>query len=147
MTKSEKQAILEEILYRAADETGDLTPVVMKRFYEGFPESRSLFEHHGGKNCRRMEADMVESALYSLMTWYESPAEIEIMFGHTIPHHELLNIPVDIFDGLLTITLAVIEESLDPTNRDHREVWRELEISLHGLVKSSSLSSLGISCS
>lgn len=144
MNNSEKLQVLESILERAANELGDITPVVLADFYSLHPGSRELFGHHGGQNMSRMESDMVESALYCLMTWFDRPAEIEVMFTHTIPHHEMLDIPVEQFAGLLQSTLRVLGKTLpDGDNRDTR-IWGELESSLLELAQNSSLSTLGM---
>jgi hypothetical protein len=142
MANSDKLQVLESILERAADELGDITPLVMADFYSLHPGSRELFGHHGGQNVGRMEADMVESALYCLMTWFDRPAEIEIMFTHTIPHHEMLNIPVEQFAGLLESTIRVLGATLATDDSSGACIWGELEDSLLKLAKNSSLSTL-----
>lgn len=142
MKDSDKLQELESILERAAAELGDITPLVLSDFYSLHPGSRELFGHHGGQNMSRMEADMVESALYCLMTWFDRPAEIEIMFTHTIPHHEMLDIPVEQFAGLLESTLRVLGETLPADDSRGARIWNELETSLLELAKSSSLSTL-----
>jgi hypothetical protein len=142
MNNSAKLQVLESVLERAADELGDITPAVLSNFYNAHPGSRELFGHHGGQNMSRMEADMVESALYCLMTWFDRPVEIEIMFTHTIPHHEMLDIPVDQFAGLLESTIRVLGETLPADDKQGALVWSELEHSLLELARNSSLSTL-----
>ena len=144
MNNTDKLEVLESILDRAAGELGDVTPAVLAHFYTLHPGSRDLFGHHGGQNRSRMEADMVGSALYCLMTWFDRPAEIEIMFTHTIPHHEMLDIPVEQFTGLLESTIHVVGDTLPADDSVSATVWRELENSLLELARNSSLSTLSL---
>jgi hypothetical protein len=145
MDATEKLAVVERILDDAADELGDPTPLVLERFHRAFPAGKALFCHHGGRNSSRMEADMVRSVLYCVMIWFERPAEVEIMFNHTIPHHEMLNIDTGYFSGLLAATLDVIGETLPAGDETRQAVWSELETQLLVLVEASSLASLGFS--
>lgn len=142
MDATEKLAVVEGIL---ADEVGDLTPVVLERFHRAFPAGQALFCHHGGRNSSRMEADMVRSVLYCLMIWFERPAEVQVMFNHTIPHHQMLNIDTGYFSGLLAATFDVIGETLPAGDQTRRAVWSELETRLLALVEASSLTSLRLS--
>ena len=144
MNNNEKLAVLEEILCRAAEQLGDITPIVLERFFARSPGSKALFDHHGGQNSKRVQADMVESVLYCLMVWFERRTEIEIMFGHTVPHHEMLNISPDDFAGLLASTMEVIEQTIPASNTTQQAVWAELKTDLLALVSSSSLAELGI---
>lgn len=144
MNNTEKLTILEEILYKAAEDLGDINPKVMEEFYVAYPEALALFIEHGGQRRERLENDMVESALYCLMAWFESPSEIEIMFSHTVPHHEILNIPPEFFSGLLLATMSVIEKTLIDSDEVKLAVWSELKTKLLSLVNDSSLASLGM---
>ena len=144
MNNTEKLAVLEEILYKAAEDLGDINPRVMEEFYLAYPAALPLFIEHGGMKKDRLENDMVESAVYCLMSWFENPAEIEIMFSHTVPHHEILNIPPEFFSGLLMTTMSVIEKTLTDSDEVKLAVWTELKTKLLSLVNDSSLSSMGM---
>lgn len=118
--QAEQEALLEAILMRAADQLGDLTIPVMARFYQKFPEALAAFEHHGLGKRERLEAEMVETVLYSVMTWIERPIEVAIMLYGSVPHHRntlhvrpewyrgLINALVDLLDG--TIPVGAVAE-------------------------------------
>ena len=103
---------LERALEIVATEEGDITPTVVSEFFDRFPGARRAFENYPPSRVAKLEKDMVDFALYSLMYWFERPAEIEIMFGDTVPHHEYLNVPAEHFFGLLDVVLDVMKEAL-----------------------------------
>ena len=81
----DEQALLDAILERAAEELGDITPLVLDRFYARFPEARDRFEALWPGNAGALEGDMVERALYCIMMWIEARSEIEIMLRESVP--------------------------------------------------------------
>ena len=102
--------VFESILEQVAEELGDITQPIMAAYYRKFPEARASFAEHGLDNVGRLEASMIESVVYTLMTWFERPDEIEITLLSTVPHHlNILNIPMKIFYGLVDSTMDIIE--------------------------------------
>ncbi|HPU15403.1 MAG TPA: hypothetical protein PK808_04910, partial [Polymorphobacter sp.] len=87
MTVATKSEILESILLRAADVVGDITAPVMARFYRDHADARACFDRLGNDDAAKLEAEMVETVLYCVMTWIERPSEIEIILNNTVPHH------------------------------------------------------------
>jgi hypothetical protein len=109
--------LLDTILQRAADQLGDLRPHVMTRFYDRFPQARTIFETESAGHREKLEGDMVEQTLYCLMTWVERPTEVRIVLQSTVPHHEAaLHVPEALFGGFLdavidTIACTIPDES------------------------------------
>jgi hypothetical protein len=138
MLIEEKKALLEAGLERAAEQVGDVTRPVMDRYYLRFPEARTAFEQLWPGKRQELEGEMVERVLYCLMTWFESPGEIEIlMTGSVLHHNDTLRVPPDWFSGLIEETAEVIVETIPPANAPERAVWEELRRELHGLVEQS----------
>jgi hypothetical protein len=110
MNMSTKQELFESILEQVVETLGDITQPVMTAYYKKFPEARASFAEHGLDNIARLEASMIETVVYTLMTWFERPDEIEITLSSTVPHHmNILNIPMNILYGLVDSTLDIIE--------------------------------------
>jgi hypothetical protein len=122
---------LEESLERAAEALGDLTAPVLARFYAHHPQARAAFAHHGGDRQARLEADMVETALYCAMGWFERRAEIQIVLAGATPHHqETLAVPLAWYLGLIEALVAVIVETIPPDAAAERAVWAEIAAGL-----------------
>ncbi|HEY9090319.1 hypothetical protein [Parasphingorhabdus sp.] len=135
MDEETKLALLETSLERAADRLGDITDPVMARYYKIHPGARESFREHGLGNSKKLEAEMVESVLYCLMTWLDRPEEIRIMFGSTVPHHEdTLAVNSDWFSGLVDAAVHVITETIPDTQQDEQAVWKEIHKGLSDLI-------------
>ncbi|WP_109357436.1 hypothetical protein [Sphingorhabdus sp. EL138] len=135
MVLDEKITLLETSLERAADRLGDITEPVMKRYYDIHPEARDSFREHGLGNTVKLEAEMVESVVYCLMNWLESPQEIRIMFGSTVPHHEeTLHVHTDWFSGLVDAAVHVIAETIPDTKQEERDLWEEIHQGVNDLI-------------
>lgn len=138
MRDVEKSAQVEATLMRAAENIGDITEPVMAVFYQRFPRARDMFEYHGGHRSYSLEAEMVEQALYCLMNWFESPAEVEIVLAGSVPHHaDTLKVPPDIYQGLLTATAEVIGNTIPAENTGERAAWSALREALAGVIEDS----------
>ncbi|MEW4466504.1 hypothetical protein AB1K62_01560 [Parasphingorhabdus sp. JC815] len=135
MVEEDKQALLETSLERAADRLGDITDPVMNRYYAVHPGARKSFQEHGLGNTVKLEAEMVESVVYCLMTWLDRPEEIRIMFGSTVPHHEeALAVNSDWFSGLVDAAVHVIVETIPDTHQDEHALWQEIHKGLSDLI-------------
>ncbi|MFC3067800.1 hypothetical protein [Phenylobacterium soli] len=122
---------METGLERAAESIGDITGPVMARFYAAHPAARAAFEHHGVGDPAALEAQMVENALMAAMTWLERPAEVRILFGGSVPHHQdTLAVPPGWYRGLMEATIDVIAGSIPPQNRAELELWDAIRRSL-----------------
>lgn len=138
-SRDDKNRALGEVLEQAAESVGDITQPVLELLYQRMPESRLAFEQHGGKKIGELEASMVEQVLYCLMTWYERPVEVEIILRETVPHHiETLDIPQDVFHGLLRATLDVLESSVIELDAAQRESLADLRSELGDIIEASS---------
>lgn len=127
--------VIEAGLERAADALGDITPLVMARFYARYPEARASFVHHMPNNTDRLEAEMVGNTLYYVMTWFEKPTEARIAFDSSVPHHRVaLNVPPDWYRGFIEAFLDVVEPAAIADDND-RAVWQTLREGLVGLVE------------
>ncbi|PKP98633.1 MAG: hypothetical protein CVT74_10390 [Alphaproteobacteria bacterium HGW-Alphaproteobacteria-13] len=127
MDRAEKLALLDRGLTRAAEAIGDVTPVVMARYYARFPDAAGRFEHHGMGRTAALEGEMVETCLYCLMHCIERPTEIEILLDGSIPHHHFtLNVPIDWYQGLLDTVIDVIAETVPADAADEQHLWDEI---------------------
>ena len=138
MSDQEKLAVVEQILTRAAEGVGDITAPTMASFYQRFPEARSAFEQHGGANINKLEGEMVEQALYCLMCWFDSPAEIKILLAGSVPHHEtVLDVQPEYYQGLLVAAAEVIQATIPSGNKEELLVWQLLSDDLAELILTS----------
>ena len=129
--------VFESVLELAAEELGDITQPVMDVYYEKFPEAIASFKEHGLDNVARLEATMVETVVYTLMTWFERPVEIEIMLRESVPHHmHVLKIPMNIFYGLVDCTMDIIE-SVVTTDSKQIAVCKDLREGLTNCIQES----------
>ena len=127
MDRAEKLALLDDSLTRAAEAIGDITPVVMARYYARYPEAAASFEHHGMGRTAALEGEMVENCLYCLMHCIERPTEIEILLDTSVPHHHFtLNVPLTWYQGLLDETIDVIAETIPADAADDPRLWAEI---------------------
>lgn len=138
MTNTERTALVEQILLRAAEQLGDVTAPVLTAYYQRAPESKAAFEHHAGVNRSQLEGEMVENSLYCLMTWFESPGEIEMLLAGSVPHHEeTLQVPPHWYEELLEATAGVIAATIPVDQSDELAVWDELRRDLRTLIRNS----------
>lgn len=139
MDQTHKIGLVDIILERAAETAGDITQAVMTDFYNKHPKAKAHFLHHFPANTEKLEANMVEQALYCLMDWYQSPNAVEILLQGSVPHHmETLNIPADIYNGLLQSTARVVSDTIPSENRLEIEVWNEARNRLQDVISESS---------
>lgn len=127
MEHAEKLALLDRSLARAADAIGDVTPVVMARYYARYPEAAASFDHHGMGRTAALEGEMVENCLYCMMYCLERPIEIEILLDSSVPHHHFtLEVPLVWYQGLLDTTIDVIAETVPVDAVDEQRLWKEI---------------------
>ncbi len=132
-------AIIEAGLERAADQLGDVTAPVMAEFYSRFPAARASFTHHMPSNPASLEAEMVGNTLYYVMTWFEKPIDARIAFDSSVPHHRVaLDVPPDWYRGFIEAFLDVVEPAAVANEAD-RAAWQELRAGLVGLVERNRL--------
>lgn len=135
MDTARKKELLEASLHRAAEALGDITPLVLARYYARFPEAETAFATLWPGNRAGLEGEMVERTLYCLMTWLDSPGEIEIMLMGSVPHHDAtLKVPPQWFGGFLETTAQVIVETIPSDAADELTVWQELRDDLGQLI-------------
>jgi len=138
MDIEEKRSLLEASLERAAEAVGDITQPVMELFYRRFPEAGKSFEELWPGNRDKLEAEMVERALYCLMYWFQSPGEIEILLSGSVMHHnDTLKVPPEWYSGLIEATAEVIVATIPADQAGERAVWEELRRNLSDLVEQS----------
>lgn len=127
MEETEKLALLDESLIRAAEAIGNITPVVMARYYARYPDAAASFEHHGLGKTEQLEGQMVENALYCLMNCIERPAEIEILLVSSVSHHHFtLDVPLSRYQGLMDATIDVIVEQIPSEALAEQALWTEI---------------------
>lgn len=127
MDRAEKMALLDQSLARAAEAIGDITPVVMARYYARFPEAAASFERHGMGRTAALEAEMVDNGLYCLMHCIERPIEIELLLDNSVPHHHFtLQVPIAWYQGLLDAIVDLIAETVPADAADEQRLWDEI---------------------
>lgn len=135
MNKAEKTVLIEEILMRAADQMGDVTPAAMEVYYRRHPEVKAVFESHDHGGRDQLEGMMIENALHCLMRWFEAPAEIEILLNGSVTHHsDTLHVSPDWYGDLIEATAEVIAATIPANNAAELAVWNELRKGLQGVI-------------
>ena len=130
-----RMALLETVLTRTAETLGDPTVPAMELFYSRHPETRAAFEHHGLGKRERLEAEMVDTVLYCVMTWLERPIEVAIMLYGSVPHHnDTLHVRVDWYTGLLNSVIDVIVDTIPPSAADEAALMEEIREGLAGAI-------------
>lgn len=121
------QSLVMSTLERAAEMLGDITPLVMDKYYASHPDARERFEYHDPGGRTALAGQMVTQVLYSLMTWFEPGGEIEIMLTTTIPHHiETLEVPPELFIGMLDAVCTVVRDTIPQEASSERTAWEDL---------------------
>src|SRR5690606_10585603 len=119
----------------AAETLGDITAAVMALYGQRYPAARRSVVEHGCGYTARLEGGMVDSALYCLMTWFERPLEIDVTLADTVPHHAVLNIPIDYFVGLQEAVVDVIAGTLEPGDSSSCAFLEELRAALVSRIR------------
>lgn len=132
-----RNALIERGLFRAAEQLGDITAPVMDLLLQRFPATTDCFhEKAAGTKAERLQGEMVEQVLYCLMAWHETPAVIEIIIVDTVPHHlDTLNIPLELFAGLIDAVVETISALIPEEAHDERAAWQDLHVAMNGLVR------------
>lgn len=118
-------SLVDHILERAGDALGDITPRIMARYYAAMPKAKERFEFHHPFKREKLEGEMVEQALYCLMRWHSERSEIEIILGTTVPHHlHALDIPVDLFTGMMDAVCETIAETIPADQPTEQRCWQ-----------------------
>lgn len=131
MDRERKKLLVEASLNRAAEQIGDITQPALARYYAAMPEARDLFIYHDPSNPGWLESYMVEQSLFCLLVWFESPSEIRILLGSTIPHHiKTLGVNERVFSALLEAVCDVIGNLIPSPCKEERAVWEEMRSDL-----------------
>jgi hypothetical protein len=126
-----KTELFESSLHRASEAIGDLTAPALERFYARFPEAERAFEAHGHGRRARLEAQMVETALFCLMRWLEEPHEIVSLLTSSVPHHRLtLLVELPLYEGLVAAVLDTIVATIPATATAELDVCSEVRLRL-----------------
>ncbi len=141
MANNEQETIvaqqLEASLEVVVEKYGDITPIVLERYYECHPEAKQLFKDLGYHQAAELECSMVESTLYCLMHLTERPVEIEVMLASTVPHHDALKIPKEFFVGLVEATVDVVVSAFDISAKQFIDLWSALKSEMLGMIQKS----------
>lgn len=128
-------ALLDRILLRAAESLGDLAPAAIELFYSRHGEARAAFERHGLGKREQLEADMVETALYCLMTWVERPGEVAIMLYGSVPHHSnTLHVRPEWYRCLLDSVIDLVAATIPPEAAQETALIDEIRACLQGAI-------------
>lgn len=139
MDKTTKMQMVDTILERTAEVVGDITESVMADFYQKHPDAPAQFKHHFPVDTFRLEANMVEQALYCLIDWFKSPQAVEILLLGSVPHHiETLDVSAEIYHGLLQSTADIVGKTIPSENLIEIEVWNDASKKLKEIIVASS---------
>ena len=134
-------ALMEAALARAADEVGDLTQPVMDRLRRRCPDTEATFVRLGLGRPDQLAGQMVETALYCLMSWLDEEALIRVMLHESLPHHCLtLGIEPGLFRALAEETADLVIETIPATCPDERAVWDEIRAGVVGVIAAAAAS-------
>jgi len=134
----EKLALVEVSLERAAESIGDITRPVIDLFHARCPEGAAAFAHHGLDDPARLEAVMVENVLYCIMTWFERPEEIRILFYTSVPHHmDTLHVPGALYRELMFAGIDTITSSIPADCVDEIAAWQVMRQDFAELVQTA----------
>ncbi len=133
-----KVALLEQGLVRAAEVVGDLREPTFARYYARFPGAREEFVRLGLGQTDHLEAMMIDNCLYCIMTFPESPVEVQIVLLGSIPHHAgTLDVSALHYTGLLDAMLDVLVETVPAGAGDELALWAEIRSGLHAMIDKS----------
>ena len=129
MTVEQKSILFESILEKAADQLGDINPIVLEKFYVLHPEAVGLFPE------KRLELTMIDQALYCVSVWLQRPMEIDILLRETVDHHgNCLRVPVKQFAGLFESLVTTLRQALTANDPVHLAILDSINEDLQGLV-------------
>lgn len=124
MLQSEYSALIDSGLGRAAKHFGDITPMVMERFYCTHPEAADSFKYHNLSGTNSLEGDMVANAIAFLMDWPDRQSEVSIAIRSSVPHHiETLHVEPGWYGGLINSVIGLILELVPEGNELERAAW------------------------
>ena len=108
----------------------------MALYYQRHPEALPAFERLCVGNRPLLEGQMIGNSLYCLMHWLDSPGEIEILLGESVPHHnDTLQIPTEWYAGLIDATAEVIADTIPAEQREERELLQKICSELHAIFE------------
>lgn len=133
----DERELLESILQRAADELGDITTRVMALHYSRQPRAQAVFSEQASGELSQLEANMVDQALYCLMTWLDRPAEVEVMYMDAVSHHQYLGIPLSVFIDLQTAVVEVVAGVIRESETEARRLMQRVAAGLVGAIENA----------
>jgi hemoglobin-like flavoprotein len=119
---------------QAAESLGDITPMVYEDLFGRHPEAEQYFLIKGEEYKQDLEKKMVEDAIYSFLEYLENPEEVEIEFKYTIPQHQDLGIPLDLFSALLQSVANVVCNTVEEDREQAQSSWNGLVNNFRALV-------------
>lgn len=123
--------LFENSLRRAAESIGDITAPSLKRFYARFPEAGRAFEAHGHGKRAKLEAQMVETALFCLMRWLEEPHEVISLLTSSVPHHQAtLTVELLWYEGLIAAVLDTVATAIPANATEELAVCSDVRLRL-----------------
>lgn len=135
MNITKKTALIEEILTRAAEQVGDITPAAMEAYYRRHPEVKAIFDKHSLGHTAQVEGQMIENSIHCLMNWVERPTDIQILLNDSvIHHHDVLEVSPDWYSDLIEATADVIAQTIPAENSTELSVWNEVRADLRGVI-------------
>lgn len=135
-----KAALIEQIMYRAAEQIGDITAPVMERYYQRFPDAVACFEKLGNGDRGLLEGQMVENSVFCLMRWYESPFEVKVLISESLRHHEeTLEIVFQWYIELIRMVSELIGETIPETHYEEQQAWQEVSAALTQVMEETCL--------
>jgi len=138
MNTNTKLSLMDEVLMRASEQLGDITPHVMAVYYRSHPEALAHFERLAFGKRAQLEGIMVENSVYCLMKWLEERSEVEILLSGSLIHHEeTLKLPPDLYMDFIDATAAVVSATIPKECASQHAVLYEVCGELRSIVDSA----------
>jgi hypothetical protein len=126
---------IEEILEIAAERLGDPTEAIFERVRRNLGVPSLRFFETWPADVPKLKGMMVEEAIFCIMNWRTTRAEIEIILVNTIPHHcETLQLEPAVFISLLEASFDVLGEAAHDASGAAKAAWGNLRTDLCGFV-------------
>lgn len=127
MTPSE---LINLSMEQVAETFGDPTEAVFAKMYERFPG----LSHFRGTDTS-WENYMMQEILGNLLQYADDPETALITIKDMTDHHRLIGLPLDIFKGMYSTLLDVLDPAFQGEHRNEMiKAWRDAVNAIHGMV-------------
>ncbi|MFA7555877.1 MAG: hypothetical protein WCY88_16660 [Spongiibacteraceae bacterium] len=119
--------LLDKILEEAAENIGDIHPIIMNKFLTDYQKSSEIFSHHGGVHVKSMQNTMIDWGLYCLIGWINYKGEAKSVLTDAIRQHKQSSIDPQLTRGLMKCIFTVIGQNINPSSISELRLWNRIE--------------------